>query len=330
LDNWGAKAREILKECGIWTCAHSFFADYFPNRLDEIKINPPFAQSLKDRQPDTDLIIVDLNRRWDANFFERFPKLKAVVSCTTGLDHIDTDYCREKGIKVISLQGETDFLQDVYATAEHTWALILSLIRKVPAAFDDVKRGNWDRESWQGTELHGKTIGVVGYGRVGRQVAKIAQAFGMKVIANDLPSGRYDAPYRNHKVEFCTLDTLLRYADIITVHIPLNEETRGMFGAEQFAIMKPKAFFVNTSRGEVVNTKDLLHVLYMQEIAGAALDVLENESYCPDDETIYDITERNLNNLIITPHIAGNTTESREKTQLFIANKIKEFILGGG
>jgi len=218
-------------------------------------------------------------------------------------------------------------LQDVYATAEYTWALILSLIRKVPFAFDDVKCGNWKREAFQGTELHGKTLGIVGYGRVGQQVARIAEVFGMKVIANDLPSDRHDAPYKNHKVEFCTLDTLLRYADIITVHVPLNESTRGIFGWKQFEMMKPTAYFINTSRGGIVSHHALEDVLMTGEITGAALDVVDGEPEL--DKCLLDYINSD-DNLIITPHIAGNTAESREKTQLFIANKIKEFILGGG
>ena len=285
--------------------------------MDEIKVNPPFPQSFKDRQPDTDLIIVDLNRCWDANFFERFPKLKAVVSCTTGLDHIDTDYCREKGIKVISLKGETDFLQDVYATAEHTWALILSLIRKVPFAFDDVKRGNWDREKWQGCELRGKTLGIVGYGRVGQQVYGIADAFGMDVLFHD------------KKYDFYSLDKVLKTSDIITVHVPLDESTRGMFGAEQFAMMKPTSYFVNTSRGAIIQEDALLGALIEKKIAGAALDVVNDEPNIYHALKMY-IDWSDKHNLIITPHIAGNTAESREKTQLFISHKIKEFILGGG
>lgn len=235
------------------------------------------------------------------------PNIKFIASCTTGLDHIDLEYCKAKGIKVISLQGEP-ILKDVYATAEHTWALIMALIRKVPWAFDDVKQGNWNREAWQGTELRGKTLGIVGFGRIGQQVAKIAEAFGMRVIKHDKTHG-----YR--------LEPLLRDSDIVTVHVPLNEETKGMFGIEQFKLMKPTAYFINTSRGAVIYEGDLLRALSTNVIAGAALDVVL------DEPNIWPMLYKyEKDNLIITPHIGGNTAESRKKTQIYIANKIKEYI----
>jgi len=262
-----------------------------------------------------DGLIVGLNTEARSQHLSfMFPNLKFIASCTTGLDHIGVDYCKEKGIKIISLQGERDFLQDVYATAEHTWALILSLIRKVPFAFDDVKQGNWNREAWQGTELHGKTLGIVGYGRVGQQVAKIAEAFGMNIIRYDKQKPGYN---------FYSINTVLQNSDIITVHVPLNEETQHMFGRHEFEMMKPTAYFINTSRGMVVDTKALVDALRLREIAGAAIDVVEGEPQIPKSIDSY-----RDDNFIITPHIAGNTAESREKTQVFIANKIKEFING--
>ena len=247
--------------------------------------------------------------------YEELQEFDFIASCTTGTDHLDS-----RDIPLISLKGES-VLDDVYATAEMAWALILALVRRIPWAFEDVKRGNWNREAWQGTELRGKTLAIVGYGRVGQQMAKIAEAFGMKVIASDVPSSRHDAPYRHHKLEFCILETLLKNADILTVHVPLNDETRGMFGVEQFAMMKPTAYFVNTSRGEVVDTGALVTALENKQFAGAALDVLPGEPR-PN------IPEHP--NLLITPHIGGCTAESRRKTQVFIAEKIKNYLERGG
>jgi len=291
LDNWGERALGILREVAevkthFWTL-------------------------------EVDGVIVALNKQplFERGLIDMFSNLKFIASCTTGLDHIDVDYCKEKGIKIISLQGERDFLQDVYATAEHTWALILSLIRKVPFAFDDVKQGSWNREAWQGTELHGKTLGIVGYGRVGQQVAKIAEAFGMNIIRYDKQKPGYN---------FYSINTVLQNSDIITVHVPLNEETQHMFGRHEFEMMKPTAYFINTSRGAVVDEKALFDALSSRQIAGAALDVLCNEPRCFCGAFAREVAPR----LIVTPHIAGNTAESRGKTQVFIANKIKEFING--
>ncbi len=302
LDNWGERAREVLGEA-LWV----------PRTGTEVAIMS------QNKNFGVVGIIASLENRISRDTIDNYTSLKFIASCTTGLDHIDTEYCKAKGIKIISLQGETDFLQDVYATAEHTWALILSLIRKVPFAFEDVKQGNWNREAWQGAELRGKTLGIVGYGRVGRQVARIAEAFGMGIIAYDPQLG--GNPYRKED-----LQCVLQNSDIITVHVPLNEETKGMFGIEQFKQMKKSALFINTSRGQIVNTYDLVHALRKGVISGAALDVLDGE---PEVRITRELIE-DLGNLIITPHLGGQTAESREKTQLFIVDKIKQFIQGGG
>ena len=261
----------------------------------------------------------------DKKLIDMFPPLKFIASGTTGLDHIDLDYCKAKGIDVISLKGETEFLQDVHATAEHTFGLILSLVRRIPFAHNDVCNGNWNREAWQGVELYGKTLGIVGLGRVGKQVAKFAEAFGMKVIWHD-PYIKQAPPNTipdYYKVDR-TLECLFRESDIVTVHVPLNPETTGMFGYQQFALMKSSALFINTSRGAVVNESNLLNALEYGIIAGVALDVSANEpGISPSMQVYLKYTEKNI---IVTPHISGNTVESRAKTQCFIANKIKEYI----
>jgi D-3-phosphoglycerate dehydrogenase len=301
LDTWGDKATEILK---------------------------PYRYNGGDPTWETNGIIASLEHRFTRQEIDEWPNLKFIASCTTGLDHIDTDYCKVKGIKIISLQGES-ILRDVYATAEHTWALILSLIRKVPWAFDDVKKGNWDRESWQGSELYGKTLGIVGYGRVGQQVARIAEGFGVKTLYNDIKNID-TADYGGN-----SLNAVLKFSDMVTVHVPLNKETTGMFGIEQFKMMKPTAYFINTSRGAVVDEKALLSALMNKQIAGAAIDVVNNEHAgewveCNDPRRYLNFTLRDYagarDNLIITPHIGGNTAESRDKTQIYIANKIVDFI----
>lgn len=339
LDNWCDEATDIVEEV----------ADIDGN-------NPVPMRFSEGERFVVDGIISNLNYLCDRWLVDKCPNLKFIASCTTGLDHIDTEYCKAKGIKIISLQGETGFLQDVWATAEHTWALIMALIRKVPWAFDDVKQGNWDREAWQGTELRGKTLGIVGYGRVGRQVARIAKAFGTEVIF-------YDPEWLKHldnRLKFDTFQTIkeltwaiderqafdivnrvagaskislledkkewfnyvLRQSDIITVHVPLNAETKGMFVIEQFKQMKPTAYFINTSRGQIVNTYDLVHALRKGIISGGALDVLDGE---PEVRITGELIG-DLENLLITPHCGGNTAESRRKTQLFIAEKIAQYI----
>lgn len=259
-------------------------------------------------------MVTSLNRKYSRQDCAEFD---LIASCTTGTDHIDNG-----DVPLISLKGDTNFLKTIHATAEHTFALILALIRKVPAAFEDVKAGNWDRDSFQGTELHGKTLGIVGMGRVGQQIEKIAHAFGMWSIY-------YDTKKTN---AFCSarcdnLNILLRHADIITVHVPLNDETRGMFGAEQFALMKPTAYFINTSRGAVVDEAALWYALAIKRIAGAAIDVCCGEPNLLNP-SLWQYAEEE-NNLIVTPHIGGNTAESRRATQLHIAKKISDYYKRG-
>jgi D-3-phosphoglycerate dehydrogenase len=250
--------------------------------------------------------------------------LKFIASGTTGLDHIDIDYCASHNIAVLSLQGETDFLRDVHATAEHTVALMLALLRKIPFAHNDVCQGRWDREAWQGSELYGKRIGIVGCGRVGTQVMNMLLFMGgdmmycdNRVLWHQVPTGQF--------LENAFLDGVLRKSDIVSLHVPLNDSTRGMIGEPQFRLMKPTAYLVNTSRGAVVDEDALLWALREARIKGAALDVLNGEPLVNRRLVDYAATH---DNLIITPHLGGNTAESRLKTQLFMCRKIAQFIGG--
>ena len=257
--------------------------------------------------PGGNYLIASLDRTYSHDECGQFD---FIVSCTTGTDHIDN-----RGIQLISLQGEADFLSGIWATAEHTWALILSLIRKVPWAFEDVKAGNWNREAWQGTELRGKTLGIVGHGRVGRQVEHIAKAFGMPVYISD----------PKHFI-FYTFEYMLGRSDLVTIHVPLTDETRGMFGEREFKLMKPTAYFVNTSRGGVVDESALLDALEHGWIAGAALDVVCDEPNINPGLLEYAGTNSRL---ILSPHLGGNTIESRKNTQRFMTEKIRKYIGGG-
>lgn len=251
---------------------------------------------------------------------EECAKFDLVVSGTTGTDHINAG-----DIPLISLKGDTEFLRDVWATAEHTVALMLALLRHIPQAHADVLDGRWEREKWRGSELYAKEVFIVGFGRVGQQVGEILRAFGSWVWVydsllrwNDYPN----APLWDCRVAGYWQRTM-GTADIVTVHVPLNKETRSMFGYEQFCMMKPTTYFVNTSRGAVVDEEGLLRALREGRIAGAALDVVCDE---PDVNPALLEYARNHTNLLITPHIAGNTHESRRKTQKRCVERIKEWL----
>jgi D-3-phosphoglycerate dehydrogenase len=270
-----------------------------------------------------EVLVVRLGLRVDREVLEAGETLLVVGTPTTGLDHIDLQAAQERGVAVLSLKGERLFLDQVYATAEHTFALLLSLVRRIPAAFQGVKNYEWRRDLYRGGELSGKTLGIVGCGRLGSMVARYAMAFGMRVFVYDpykprLPQG----------ITTCsTLAELLSACDVVSIHVPLNPETEGMFSAGQLAQLRPGAILINTARGAVLDEAALLHALESGRLAGAALDVLCNEHDVAQvaANPLIEFARRH-DNLIITPHIGGATQESIEKADLFIAQKIGKYL----
>lgn len=282
---------------------------------------------------DADVLVIRLAHVIDREVLDRAKNLRVIASPTTGLNHIDLEYAAERSVKVISLKGEVDFLRTISATAEHTFALLLGLMRKIPWNFDSVVReGQWDRDTFKGRELAGKTLGILGFGRLGSRVAKMAQAFDMKVIAHDPYVAKSDM--ESAGVTPVEIDDLLEHADIVTVHVALSPETKNLLSAEKVSKMKNGAILVNTSRGEIIDEEALLAGLESGKISGAALDVLSDElSWGENKKIVYGNSSLRLieyarthNNLLITSHIGGATYESMEKTEIFIANKIKEFL----
>ncbi len=259
-------------------------------------------------------IITNVSRYYDRSLFIKYPYLKFVASPSTGLTHINLTHCKELNLSVISLKGEAEFLKTVYATAEHTFALILALVRELAAATRDTSDGIWNRDKFCGMELHGKTLGIIGYGRVGKQVADIAIGFGMEVLSVDIIDNKYAERKRQ----------LLRKSDIVSVHVPYMRDTHGMFDAAMFRQMKYGSYFINTSRGEVVKEEDLLLAL-RDNISGAALDVVCNEHGVINKE-LFDFANDYPERLILTPHIAGRTEESRLSTDRHLATMIRGYL----
>jgi D-3-phosphoglycerate dehydrogenase len=270
-----------------------------------------------------DVLWVRLQHQIDSEVMRRAPRLKIIVSPTTGLDHIDLGEAQCRGIHVLSLRGESDFLRDVRATAEHTIALILSLLRHIPQACAHAKYGHWARDLFRGCELHGKTVGIVGYGRLGRIVARYLRAFEAKILVTD-PKIHSDQPEAG--ITSTSLTTLLHESDLVTLHVNLCDETRGFFGREQFTAMKEGAWFINTSRGELVDEDALLMALRSSRLGGAALDVVSEERALPMGQHPLVVYARENNNLIITPHIGGCTAESMAKTECFLAERLHSLL----
>jgi D-3-phosphoglycerate dehydrogenase / 2-oxoglutarate reductase len=279
--------------------------------------------SLLKAVPDAEIIWVRLRHRIDREVMECATKLRAIATPTTGLNHIDLVEAGRRHIQIISLQGANEFLQNVYATAEHTVALILGLLRHLSAAHHHVINGDWNRDLFIGRELHGKRAGVVGCGRVGRMVAGYLRGLGMRVLVTDVQN--IDRPARP-EIEFVSLTHLLYASDIVTLHIPLSDRTKGFFGERQFSEMKPGSWFINTARGELVDEGALLKALSDGRLAGAALDVLCDERSSGMRDNLIVQYARDHNNVLITPHIGGCTGESREKTENFLATQVAAYV----
>lgn len=249
--------------------------------------------------------------------------LKFIASSTTGLNHIDVNAAQKYGVEIISLKGEYQFLSSIKSTAEHTWLLILSLIRNfVPAYKSVVEHGEWNRTSFMADELDGGTIGIIGYGRLGKIISNYAKAFGMKVLVNDIKD--IDASIPN-----TPLHELISKADVVVLMIDFNEKNIGFWDSLKFASMKPSSYFINTSRGELVNEQDLLDVLVNKKIKGAAVDVLNGDSgwtkKCDSGNPLIEYAKNN-NNLLITPHMGGYGKQSIFRTRQFISEKIIKYI----
>jgi len=272
---------------------------------------------------DADILWVRLRNRVDREVLDAGRRLKFIVTPTTGLNHIDLREAARRGIQVVSLKGEVEFLKDVRATAELTVGLILSLLRQIPAAVASTRKGEWNRDTFQGRELYGKTVGIVGYGRLGTIVARYLQAFDMRVLVSDPDLDSEDIEPGLTKVP---LPRLLAEADIVSLHVNLCDDTIGFFGREQFAAMRPGAWLINTARGELLDEAALLDALKSGRLAGAALDVLSDEkSTGMSGHPLVEFAKSNPQ-LIITPHIGGCTHESMEKTERFLAGRLISMI----
>ncbi len=266
-----------------------------------------------------DFLWVRLRSYIDHQVFDAAKRLRAVATNTTGLNHIDLVAAHERGIAIHSLKGQTEFLKEIRATAEHTLALCLALIRKIPQAYAHVLEGQWNRNAFQGREIHRKTVGIIGYGRLGKIVADYFRVFGARVIvtsADIAPGTTIDT------FETTSLETLLRESDIVSLHVNFVPENTKLISAREFSLMKQSALFINTARGELVDEAALCEALRSGTISGAAVDVVSNEQRRNTDQNCLIEFARHSDNVLITPHIGGNTAESLAKTEAFLARQL--------
>jgi D-3-phosphoglycerate dehydrogenase len=262
-------------------------------------------------------IVVRSETKITRRVIEAAPRLRVVGRAGVGVDNVDVDAATERGIVVMNTpSGNT------ISTAELTFAMLMALARKIPQAHASMKAGAWDRKSFGGVELNGKVLGILGMGRIGAEVAKRAQVFGMRVLAYD--------PYLSHarakslQVElFDGLDEIYRQADFITVHMPLTDETRSMLNTAAFAKMKKGVKILNCARGGIVHEADLLAALNTGQVAGAALDVYEAEPL-PKDSPL-----RAHPAVVMTPHLGASTEEAQENVGIEVAEAITDYLVNG-
>ena len=276
----------------------------------EVDVRPGLpVEELREAIGDYDALIVRSATTVDAELLERAENLKVVGRAGVGLDNIDVDTATKHGVLVVNAPQS-----NVLSAAEHTMALLLGQARNIPQAHSALAAGSWERERWSGVELHGKTLGIVGLGRVGALVAQRASAFGMRLIAYD----PYVSPARAAQMGVDQLESVgevCSRADFITIHLPKTPETVGIIGEKELANVKPGCRLVNTARGGLVDEEALVRALKDGRLAGAAIDVFENEPVT--DHQLF-----GLPNVVVTPHLGASTAEAQDKAGLAIAEQV--------
>lgn len=285
-------------------------------QLGEVDVMETEKQEVSQCLADYDVFWFRLKFKIEEQDFPEQVRCRYILCPVTGLDHIDLKACEQRGIQVLSLRGETQFLQRVRATAELTMALTLGLLRKLPYAIASVNTYHWQRDLFKGHEIFEKKVGIIGMGRLGSITASYFKALGAEVFGYDIKT--FD---QTHCTAVTDIQALVSMCDIVSVHVAYNESTHHLIDETIFNAMKPSAVLINTSRGGVVNSDHLLQALQQQQIAGAALDVIENEYAIDNNALIAYAAEHE--NLLITPHIGGNTWESFDKTEHFLFEKLK-------
>ncbi len=299
--------------------AISLIEEYADVEVYESEEEPAPYDLILEKVRDIDGLLCLLTDKIDARIIEAGERLKVISNYAVGYDNIDVETATRKGIYVTNTPGVL-----TETTADLAWAILMAIARRVVEADKYVRAGKWVH-AWGpkmmlGSDVHGKTLGIVGLGRIGSAVARRAKGFNMRVIYYDV--FRRENLEKELGLEYRPLEELLKEADYVTLHVPLTKETYHLIGERELSLMKPTAYLINTSRGAVIDQKALYKALKERRIAGAALDVFEKEPIDPNDPLL------ELDNVVLTPHIGSASVETRKKMAMIAAENLVSVLRG--